>query len=632
MRVVCTAGHVDHGKSALVKALTGTHPDRFAEERARGLTIDLGFAWTELTTPDAEPVTVAFVDLPGHERFIGNMLAGAGGVDIALLVVAADEGWMPQSAEHLAVLDLLGVRHGLVAVTKVDLVDEETAELGVELVREELADSSLAGAEIVPVSASSGQGMAALAASLHELLAHIPAPPETGRPRLWVDRAFTVSGAGTVATGTLQGGSLRAGDSLVVLPEGARARVRGLQQLGKSVTDASPGSRVAVNLAGIDVEQVPRGAALGLPGQWHPSQALEARVRTLPDAVIGRRGAWKLYAGSGVWNARVAPLANRPVGGGDSGDIRIALDAPAPLVAGDRFVLRDTGRQSTAGGGVVLDADPPPRPRGSGARTARIRCLADRREAIEVGDQGRLLALHVRERRITDTARAVAVSGLDTQRADAAKKAHGLVVVRDMLADDDAIGAWGRVVLDVLRAHHARAPVERAARRDVPARALVEAGCPRELTVTILDLLVARGDVVAEGPGLRAPEHRPMLDEETEAARASLLSTLSETPFQPPKLDTAAEHSRASPTLVREMEAAGELIRLSADLAVPPATLDAAHARLSEVYDQEGPLSAARAKEALETSRRVALPLLEEMDRRRLTRRIGDEREVLPRE
>jgi selenocysteine-specific elongation factor len=628
MRVVCTAGHVDHGKSTLVEALTGTHPDRFAEERERGLTIDLGFAWTDLSGDDLPDCTVAFVDLPGHERFVGNMLAGAGGVDVALLVVAADEGWMPQSAEHLAILDLLGVEHGVVAVTKTDLVDTETAALAVELVREELAGTTLEAAQILPVSATTGAGLPALRAALHRLLVTAPAARDANRPRLWVDRAFTIVGAGTVVTGTLQGGRVRVGDTLEVLPGGATGRVRGLQQLGRDVTEAWPGSRVAVNLASVEVGAVPRGVALGLPGQWRLTRRLEVRVRVLPGARIGRRGSWKLHAGSGVWPARVAPLGSGAVEGGEGGYLHVALGGPAALVAGDRFVLRDTGRRMTAGGGVVLDAAPRGQPHGARRRKERLDALRAR-EAALAEDPSRLLALHVSERQADDRGRAAAALGLDAASTEAAVAAHGLAAVGESLVDPAAFGAWTQAAVGAVRAHHAEHPVERSTRRDVPGRALVAAGCPEALVTGMLDALVTGGLLAAEGPGLREPNHAPVLDDTQRAASAALLERLAEEPFAPPRLSEAAERAGASPSLVRELEASGRLVRLAPEIAFPAVSFEAAHQRLLAAFEREGPLTAARAKEVLGTSRRFALPLLEELDRRRLTRRVGDLREVV---
>ncbi|MGH3666355.1 MAG: selenocysteine-specific translation elongation factor, partial [Egibacteraceae bacterium] len=327
MHVVCTAGHVDHGKSTLVRALTGMEPDRFAEERRRGLTIDLGFAWTQLAGGE----TVAFVDLPGHERFVTNMLAGAGAVELALFVVAADEGWMPQSQEHLDILDLLGVSRGLVALTKADTVDAEGIAVATVLVREQLADTAFAHVEIVPVSAVTGDGLGLLTERLAAVLDAAPAPTDRGRPRLWVDRSFTIRGAGTVVTGTLAGGTLRTGEEMAVLPTGRTGRVRGLQSLKAAAAEAGPGNRVALNLSGLDRGEVTRGDAIGRAGQWLAVTVLDAWVRALPGQEVGRRGAWHLHAGSGEWLARVSPLLARPVT--DGGYVRLELGRPAPLVA-----------------------------------------------------------------------------------------------------------------------------------------------------------------------------------------------------------------------------------------------------------------------------------------------------------
>ncbi len=374
MGVGCTAGHVDRGQAPRVRGRAGLGPDRFAAGRRRGLTIDLGFAWTDLAGPSGPPRTVAFVDLPGHERFIGNMLAGAGAVDLALFVVAADEGWMPQSGEHLEILDLLGVTRGLVVLTKADTVDDDTLAVAAELVAEQLAGTAFAGVETVAVSAVTGAGMPELVARLVAVVDAAPQPVNRGRPRLWVDRSFTVRGAGTVVTGTLAGGPVATGDELAVLPAGRRVRARGLQSLGAAVAVAPAGSRVAVNLVGVDRADVVRGDALGTPGQWLAADALDAQVRALPGREIGRRGAWHVHAGSAERLARVAPLLGRPVTG--DGFVRVQLDRPLPLTAGDRFVLREAGRRATIGGGVVLDPDPvQPRGRPAG-RLARTPCAA----------------------------------------------------------------------------------------------------------------------------------------------------------------------------------------------------------------------------------------------------------------
>ena len=619
MHVVCTAGHVDHGKSTLVRALTGMEPDRFAEEQERGLTIDLGFAWTQLGVH-----TVAFVDLPGHERFIANMLAGAGAIELALLVVAADEGWMPQSAEHLAILDALGVRHAVVAITKTDAVDPETAELAVELTREELAGSTLAGAEIVTVSGTTGQGLDDLRAALASMLDRAPEPADSGRPRLWIDRSFSITGAGTVVTGTLTGGWLRTGDEVVIGRQ--RGRIRSLQSLKQAVEAAPPGARVAVNVAGLERAAATRGQALVRPGQWHPVTAFDARVDVLEGCEVDRPGAWHVHAGSGDWTAQVSPVVGPPVRG--TGFVRVELDTPALLTAGDRFVLREAGRKTTVGGGVVLDPDPSPRARGRHARAQRAAQLDARADALSRSDRGRLVLLATEERGALDATRCAAAAGLSRSAADQAAEMHGLVTIGDAWAHPAAVGAWGDAVQAALAAYHAAHPVERAAPKDVALRAATRAGCTRPLSEALLDVLVTRGVIAAEGPGVRLPDHRVELDADQAAARDALLTALASDPFNPPRLSDAAQHAGASTALVRELEAGGHLVRVGDDLAFHAGAIVQAGAALHAAYTAEGPLTAARAKEVLGTSRKYALPLLEHLDRRGMTRREGDRRHV----
>ena len=344
MRVVATAGHVDHGKSTLVLALTGMDPDRFAEEKARGLTIDLGFAWTG---------EVAFVDVPGHVRFIKNMLAGVGAVDACLFVVAATEGWKPQSEEHLRILELLGVRAGVVALTKVGLVDDDWLEVAQLDVSDHLAGTFLEGAEMVPVDALTGVGVDDVRAALDRLLATLPPSPDRGRPRLWVDRAFAAKGSGTVVTGTLAGGTLRVDDEVVLWPSGARARIRSLQTHKTPVDVAGPGRRLAVNLSGVSHHDVARGFAVVKPGQWAPTTMIDVSLRVLDsvDHEVSRRGAYALYVGSGEHPVKMRLLRT-------PGFARLHLPVALPLLPGDRYVLRESGRGETIGGGEVLDVAP----------------------------------------------------------------------------------------------------------------------------------------------------------------------------------------------------------------------------------------------------------------------------------
>jgi len=619
MRVVCTAGHVDHGKSALVRALTGMEPDRFAEERRRGLTIDLGFAWAPIAGH-----TVAFVDLPGHERFIANMLAGAGAVELALFVVAADEGWMPQSQEHLDILDLLGVSCGLVAVTKADTVDADTLDIAIELITEQLAGSSLQGIPVVGVSATTGVGLDNLRRLIGEVLDAAPAPVDRGRPRLWVDRSFSIRGAGTVVTGTLAEGTLHAGDELMLLPAARPVRVRAMECLKAPVSQAPPGSRVAMNLVGVERLEVGRGDALGRRGQWLAASRADAWVRALPGYEIGKRGAWHVHAGSGEWLARIAPVAGRPIA--SDGFISIELEGAAPLCVGDRFVLREAGRRATVGGGVVLDPDPL-RAHGGAQRAARVEELGRRLAAL--GDRAALLALHVTERGAGDAARAAAAVGLAPTAAATAAEEHKLVMLGPALAAPEAASRWSAAVTAALQAHHRVNPVDRVVAKDIAARAAVTAGCPPHLAGHLLDALARSGTIMAEGPGLRHPDHAVRLDPAQAEKRRSLLAALDAARWNPPALSTAAARAGASPALLRELEAAGDLVRLAPDIAMSAGAITAAIDRLRTAFAAEGALTAARAKEVLGTSRKYALPLLEELDRRGATRRRADVRDVV---
>lgn len=383
MPVVGTAGHVDHGKSTLVRALTGTDPDRLAEERRRGLTIDLGFA--ALGLPSGR--TVGFVDVPGHERYLRNMLAGVGAVHACVLVVAADEGWMAQTEEHLRVIDLLGIGAGIVVVSKCDSVDDDVRQLAALEVEDRLAGSSLAHSPVVAADAVTGRGLGAVVAALDELLDRLPEASDTGRVRLWVDRSFAVDGAGAVVTGTLAGGSLAVGDRLeVVSPSRSRTvgvRVRGLQHHHGGVERLGPGERVAVNLTGVSHHDLRRGDAVVAPGRWFRTAVVDASVDVLDslDHDLSRRGAYTAHIGSGELAVRLRVLGPGRVAPGSRGAVRLHLPGHLPLVPGDRYVLRESGRNETVGGGEVLDVDPV---------TRAVDARPDRRVERVVAERGRL--------------------------------------------------------------------------------------------------------------------------------------------------------------------------------------------------------------------------------------------------
>ncbi len=356
MHVVATAGHVDHGKSTLVRALTGTDPDRLAEEKERGLTIDLGFA----SMPLRSGRQIAFIDVPGHVRFLKNMLAGVSGVDACVFVVDVTEGWKPQSEEHLRILQLLGLDHGLVVLTKMDEADDDLVELARLDVADHVAGTFLADAPIVATDAVTGAGIDALIDALDGLLALTPTAADRHRPRLWVDRAFAIKGSGTVVTGTLTGGALTADDTLTLLPAGRAVRVRALQSLYQQCDQVGPGNRVAVNLVGAGHRDVARGDAVVRAEQWHATDTIDAELSVLAslDHPVTRRGAYAAYIGSGEHPVRLRVLGPAAIEPGRTGLVRLHLPLRLPLCMGDRFILRESGRSETVGGGEVLDVEP----------------------------------------------------------------------------------------------------------------------------------------------------------------------------------------------------------------------------------------------------------------------------------
>ncbi len=356
MHVVATAGHVDHGKSTLVRALTSIDPDRLDEEKARGLTIDLGFAWTTLESGRG----ISFVDVPGHVRFIKNMLAGVGAVDACLFVVSALEGWKPQSEEHLRILEMLGMRNGVVALTMAGLVDDDLAELARLDVGEHLEGTFLEDAPIIAVDSIDGTGLDDLRAALDHLTATVPTSADLKRPRLWIDRVFAAKGAGTIVTGTLSGGMIRVDDEVRIEPGGHTARIRGLQSQGKDRTKVGPGNRLAINLSGVDRAELKRGDVVVRSGQWFRTRKFDAELQVLErlDHEVSRRGAFAMYLGSGEFPVKLRVLGTNALLPGDHGRVRLHLDTTLPLLPGDRFVLREFGRQETIGGGQILDVDP----------------------------------------------------------------------------------------------------------------------------------------------------------------------------------------------------------------------------------------------------------------------------------
>ena len=420
MYVIGTAGHVDHGKSTLVHALTGIDPDRLREEKEREMTIDLGFAW--LTLPNGESVGV--VDVPGHRDFIENMLAGVGGIDAALFIVAADEGVMPQTREHLAILDLLGIDRGIVALTKLDMAEsEEWVELVAADVSETLEGTALEGAPIIPVSARTGQGLDELTTALQEMLSQVEPRRDRGRPRLPVDRVFSISGFGTVVTGTLADGCFEVGQEVEILPQGLKARVRGLQTHKQKVERVSPGSRVAMNLTGVGKADLKRGDVITIPGWLRPTVLVDVQLRYLPDTLQSGSGQalrplrhntqLKFFSGAAETLARVRILGQETLPPGQTGWVQLRLQEPMTLVKGDRFIVRRPSPPTTVGGGVAVDPNP-------GRKHRRFRPeVLDRLETLAQGSPAEILLQALERQGPTLVRDLLSASGLGDAAPDA---------------------------------------------------------------------------------------------------------------------------------------------------------------------------------------------------------------------
>jgi selenocysteine-specific elongation factor len=619
MYVVATAGHVDHGKSALIRALTGQEPDRWAEERRRGMTIDLGFAW--LTMPSGEQL--AFVDVPGHERFVPNMLAGAGPVPAVMFVVAADEGWMPQSAEHLAVIDALGIRSGLLVVTKTDLADPAAA---IEQASAKIADSSLGLVPALAVSAQTGAGLTELVTALDQLGKTLPEPDPSAPVRIWIDRSFTMSGSGTVVTGTLPAGTVHRGDELMLAPSMRPVMVRELQSLGEAATEAAGTARVALNLRGVSKDGVRRGMALVQAGRWTLADSVDVRLHTgcVPQAAAWSRPVTSqpvpgqsaepgspaadlprtvtVHAGAARGVARVRVLGPELV--------RLSLADPLPLHVGDRLLLRDPGSRRpgawpAVAGGIVLDVMPP-RLQRRGAAAAAARMLGSWPEQPRAEH---LLARHGLLR--SSTVLAMGVRELPEP------------VTGEWLADPEHWQALGHQLGEVVAGHSAAEPLAAGmpveavrAALDLPDRRLVLALArpPFRVAAGLVQLPPAAGETPSSG-----------LPEQLQAALRVLRADLAAAPFASPDADRLRKLG-LDPRSIAAAVRAGELMRISEQVVLAPGADRAAAAGLVGLPQ---PFTAAQAREALGTTRRTAIPLLEFLDQAGVTERQPDDRRVV---
>ncbi|MHB8771713.1 MAG: selenocysteine-specific translation elongation factor [Syntrophales bacterium] len=629
--VMGTAGHVDHGKTALVKRLTGVDTDRLKEEKRRGITIELGFA--SLALPDGR--TLGVVDVPGHERFVRQMVAGAAGIDLVALVIAADEGVMPQTREHLQICTLLGIRKGFVALTKIDMVDAEWLALVREDVREFLTGTFLEGAAVVPVSALTGAGVPELIETIARICAEVEPAADVGIFRLPVDRVFTMKGFGTVVTGTLISGRVAVGEEVEVTPTGLRARVRGLQVHNRAVESAEAGQRTAVNLQGVDRAVISRGYLLAAPDSLVASQRLDCRYRHL--AAAGRnlknRTLVRIHTGTSEVMGRIILIGRDELKPGEEGFCQVILAAPLATVAGDRFVVRSSSPVTTIGGGEIVDPLPLKHKRSAEALGEEFRILAG-------GDQEARLAVVMARAGIGGITEGSLVVRTGIRRTDLRRLLEGMFSSRTAHLVDREEGRVlsAPVYADLLarisgelREYHERFPLrEGLSREQLKGTLGLGEGAGQKIFTMALRELERRGEIVAEREQIRRAGHQVRLQGEMGDLRGRLAALYRESGLAPPTLKEALERfpdrKKEIASLIKVMTQEGELVRISEDLNFHGEVL----AGLREAYRnhlvREGKATPASFRELTGLSRKFIIPLMEYFDMTKLTMRAGEHR------
>ena len=626
--VMGTAGHIDHGKTQLIKTLTGIDTDRLKEEKERGITIDLGFA--HLTYEDGTEVGV--IDVPGHERFVRNMLAGVGGIDLVMLVIAADEGVMPQTREHLAICQLLQVKEGLVALTKADLVDEDWLELVSEDSREFLKGTFLEGKPIVPVSAKTGQGLDELKRVLQELVARVPPKQLQGKFRLPVDRVFTIRGFGTVVTGTLFSGTIRVEDRIEIYPKGIEAKIRGVQVHNASVPEAVAGQRTAINLQGIDKVEVERGDVLGHAGEFAPTFMLDAVLQHLSDAPrpLRHRARVRLHVGTSEIMGRVILLDRDELAPGEEAYVQLRLEEPAIVLPRDRFVIRSYSPVQTIGGGMVLDAQPAKHRRGDAGLAAHFQLLA-------AGNPEEVFAHHLKQAthqglRLSEFLPRTELSeahlrqvATTLQRAGRARAVHA-----DMgwYLHAEALDALARELRRYLETYHRQNPLKPNISIE-EVRAKVR-GLGERVCLMALEELRQQGAVVVERDRVRLATHQVALDDTRERILDELEAEFLAAGYQPPrvedlfaKLNIGKGHDKA---LLQVLLDQGRAVRLKENVVFHRSNLAKAESLLVQFLRDHREITPIEFKDLLGISRKYAIPMLEYFDSQKITIRVGDKR------
>jgi selenocysteine-specific elongation factor len=624
MYIVGTAGHVDHGKSSLIEAITGTHPDRLREEREREMSIVLGFA--SFALPDGRGISV--VDVPGHRDFIENMLSGIGSIDACLLVIAADEGVMPQTREHLAILDLLEVHKGVVVLTKIDLVDDpDWLDLVEAEIEEIIAPTALAGSPIVRVSARTKSGLPELLEALGQVLEDQPPRLDLERPRLSVDRVFLMPGFGAVVTGTLLDGTFRVGDELEVLPGGKSGRIRGLQNHSQEVEGISPGNRAAVNISGIEGKAIKRGDVLAHPGTYQATRRLDVAFRYLAgiDKPLTHNMECKLFLGADETLARVRLLGQEKLQPGETGWLQLEVEDPLVAVRGDRFILRRPSPSETLGGGTVVDPRPPRRHKRFDGK------VLERLEALSGGDPRDVLIQAISRSGESGWNEILAVSGLDEGTA--------VKILADLIAADLVLevgkktkrvillkGSWESILDDIrgrVGAYHQAFPLR-------PGMPLEELKNQAKYGETVfreaVNNLLEAGELIQEGPSIRRSDFTLQFTKDQQARVDELMARFDANPALPPSV--ADCRGAVGEDIYSALLALGQLQQLSPEVVFTPGTYREMVDRVTSRIATQGPITVAEARDLLGSSRKYVLALLERLDAEGVTVREGDLRRL----
>ncbi|MEO1665250.1 MAG: selenocysteine-specific translation elongation factor [Chloroflexota bacterium] len=617
MHVIGTAGHVDHGKSTLVQRLTAIDPDRLKEEKQRQLTIDLGFAWFNLNGE-----TVGIVDVPGHRDFIENMLAGVGGIDLVLLIIAADEGVMPQTREHLAIIDLLGIENGIVALTKTDMIDDpDWLDLVTLDVQDALQHTHLVNAPVVPISAKTGDNIPLLIETLQQKLAETPSRHNTGRPALPVDRVFTIKGAGTVVTGTLSGGTITIGDELEIQPGGMRGRVRGLQSYEQAVDVAQPGSRVAVNLAGVDTDEVKRGHVLSVPGAITPTQLIDVHYRHLPDAPqpLKHNAQVKVFIGAAQSQANVRVLNAESLAPGDSGFLQLRLSEPVAVPRDSRFILRAPALRATIGGGMVMDANPAHRHKRFNAEViARLEkhLQGDPTEIVIMAAEMPLTAEELQARTGLSAADVKKVL-FESYHSEELTVLYG----NELYIATHRSQQLQQQIEGILLGHHAAHPVRWGI-------LIAELREKSGLSDKHLEALIHHNrEIITKSDGLsvRHASHYPDFTPQQLTRIHQLRDVLLQNPYTPPSVAEAVD-ILGDEELFYGLDDLEEIVIVSKNVFFDRETFQTMLYAVMDMLEADEEVTVQTVRDKFGTTRKYALALLEHMDAQRITRRVGDKR------